>query len=148
MSSKQPPTKRKKKPSKSLLVRLSESCNSHKKNCHDNDGNENQNQNESGNSSEQCSSDMKALKKIIPIIESACRCQHGRGHGQDNQHQSNSRQMDGIKRAKDIVNPKEVMHLCFFYISVVECAYCPHAMSLLFDNGRDGVESELIALGH
>ena len=114
MSSKQPPTKRKKKPSKSLLVRLSESCNSHKKNCHDNDDNENQNHNESGNSSEQCTSDMKALKKIIPIIESACRCQHGPGHGQDDQHQNNSRQMDGIKRGKDIVNPKEVMHLCFF----------------------------------
>jgi hypothetical protein len=75
---------------------------------------------------------MKSLKKIIPMIESACRCQHG----------DTCSQSDGIKKTKEKVDPKEIMHLCFFYISVVECAYCPHAMNLLFDSGRDGVESE------
>jgi len=49
--------------------------------------------------------------------------------------------LDGKKKEK-VVDSKEIMNLCLFYISVVECTYCPHAMDLLFDCGRGGVESE------
>ncbi len=118
-------------------MRLSESCNSHRNNCHSNQDELTEHHEELGDPSDLCSSDMKALKQIIPKIESACQCQHS-ALSITGTCVSNAA---GSKK-KEKVDPKEIMHLCFFYISVVECTYCPHAMNLLFDNGRNGVESE------
>lgn len=150
MSAKQPTkSKRKKKGSKSLLVRLSESCTSHKNTCHHHDDEHETIDDNDDGPSDQCSLDMNSLKKIIPIIEAACKCrQHERER--ESLSDGNNGNSDGntstnatvSKKAKENVDPKEVMHLCLFYISVVECTYCPHAMNLLFDNGSDGLESK------
>ena len=132
--------KRKKKSSKSLLVRLSESCTNHRKNCHHDD---NDDDDALMNPSSQCLSDMKSLKSIIPMIESACQCQHEPSADNMKQTSRSSQQLhQGSSSRKPNQDPKEIMNLCLFYISVVDCAYCPHAMDLLFDNGSGGVESE------
>lgn len=63
---------------------------------------------------------MDKLRNAMPMIEAACHC----------------------KKKGDVVDAKQVNHLCLFYNSVVEGVYCPQSLELLFDNGRLGIESK------
>lgn len=119
---------------KSLLVRLSESCNLHRQNCHGSDDENDIDYN--ADPSPQCLSDMKDLKSIIPMIEASCL--------RKKRNESDSRAGDSSTGPATLrnIDPKEVNNLCLFYISVVECTYCPFSMDLLFDHGRGGIESE------
>ena len=126
MSSRQSDSTRKKTTSKSLLIRLSESCNSHRTKFHNPD--DEHDVECDSEPSPQCSSDMKALRGIIPKIEASCQCRKG--------------SKDRSARGVNAIDPKEVNNLCLFYVSVLEGVYCPHSMELLFDHGRGGVESK------
>jgi len=136
MSSRQSNSTRKKTPSKSLLIRLSESCNSHRTKFHNPD--DEHDVECDSEPSPQCSSDMKALRGIIPKIEASCQCRKLSKDGNRDRGEASDRS------ARDVnaIDPKEVNNLCLFYVSVLECVYCPHSMELLFDHGRGGVESK------
>lgn len=124
---------------KSLLVRLSESCNFHRKNCHSSSSSDDVDYN--ADPSPQCLSDMKDLKSIIPMIEASCLGMKMTSGESDTSRRAGA-PSTGPARAAHLrkVDPKEVNNLCLFYISVVECTYCPFMMDLLFDHGRGGVE--------
>jgi hypothetical protein len=141
MISKDSASKNKRKSSKSLLIRLSESCNSHRTKFHNPDDHDHDIDCDDSDPSPQCESDMKALRGIIPMIEASCQCPEVKRDGADGNNASSS---DGItsSNVNDVVDPKEVHHLCLFYISVLDGAYCPHSIELLFDHGRGGVESK------
>jgi hypothetical protein len=125
---------------KSLLIRLSESCNLHRKNCHEECDDEHDMDCNTDHPSPRCLSDMKDLRSIIPMIEASCLGTSMKTSG--NEKREVASRVGTVSAVRNAIDPKEVNNLCLFYISVVECTYCPFAMELLFDHGRGGVESE------
>ena len=117
--------RRKRVSSKSLLIRLAESCHAHRTNFHSRQEDDTDYESPSEEEMKACASDMEKLRNAMPRIEAACHCK---------------KKGDAV----DAVDAKQVNHLCLFYNSVVEGVYCPQSMELLFDNGRLGIESKSI----
>lgn len=79
------------------------------------------------------------------MIEASCQClkvKRGGNRAGDMNNVSSDRSASNGNSNGNEVDPKEVNNLCLFYISVLDGAYCPHSIELLFDNGRGGVESK------
>jgi len=93
-----------KKPS-DLMVRLSDGCKFHQSKHHNQDDLEDLE--EGDEPSQDCFAEMKSLKSVVPFIEKE------------------------LKLCKQ-VDPKDIVNLCHFYRSVIECTYCPHSMEIIF----------------
>ena len=130
-----------------LLLKLAEACAQHKQSHlkDDTEGDDdnhnhhhhhpNGNNDDDGDSpSDRCRQDLHAMRRILLRVEG----QYERERGEESTDSTNGGDGGG-ERFQDIEN------LCMLYRSIAADVFCPYSMKLLFQDGKEGIESTCVS---